>query len=156
MFQVEYLERYLRRAIFGLRTSSWQFLWLVCPWWNSNSTFSAASNMAIIQTKRETGTLFIWKHMLNVISLHSVCFCLDVFENVTDSEEILLHNGLNPRVLFHLEHRLVAVELQIGDFRRYYCQAVILDVQLTQTCQLSDFAWEFKKVIIATTKLKLL
>lgn len=73
---------------------------------------------------------------------------------MADSEHVLFNDGLHPWILFHLEHRLVAVQFQVGDFRWDDSQAVVLNVQLTQASQLSDFAWEFQKIVVATPELK--
>lgn len=73
---------------------------------------------------------------------------------MADSEHVLFDDRLHPRVFLHLEHRLVAVELQVGDFRWDDSQAVVLNVQLAKARQLADFAWEFQEIVVAAAELK--
>lgn len=73
---------------------------------------------------------------------------------MADAEQILLSDRLHPRILLHLEHRLVAVKLQVGDLWRYDCQSIVLNMQFAQAAQLADFTWELQQVVVAQSKLK--
>ena len=66
----------------------------------------------------------------------------------------MLNNWLNPWIFFHFEHWLVAVKFQISYFWWDNGQAVVLNVQFSQTRQFSNLTWKLKEVIIAKSELK--
>ena len=89
-------------------------------------------------------------------SLHSVSFCFDVFKNVTNSQHVLLHDRLNPRIFFHLKHWLVTVKLQICNLRWDDGQTVVLNMKFTKAVELSNLTWEFQQIVVAQSKLEFL